>query len=223
MGKLKSVKLIASVLISLGLISCGGAQSTDTTNADTEKNSPSSQSHSYQQLNGRWLSSCISSNLNSSEIVMLSFSTDKEAHRYHEASAVYDTPNCTGTPTVIAFSGSVKYQGEFVTSICTAEKTKIKLNSMIVGGKKFTGEVAQNFLDDVKITNPSHDIACQYRDQLFIGQVTKSKNSSSQQTRPTTLNVMVAFDQISGSKQNEKKTEKQTLEIFYSDFIKQLN
>jgi len=226
MGKLRGVKLIASILIILGLASCGGASSTDTTLAKTASATDESLSSSftYQQIEGNWVSECITAEANSSEIVMLSFlSNDKNQHFYKEASAVFDSPNCSGASSVVAFAGSVKYSGEYVTSICTAEKTDVEISTIIVGDKKFSGEIAQSLLNEVNISNPAFDIACQYRDQLFIGQANQEFDRSSTEKRPTTLNVMVAFNPQALVSAKDEINETVTLKAFYDNFKVRLN
>lgn len=220
MSKLKSFKLIASITLMLGLSACGGG-------SITSANIVLTPSNSFVQIKGNWLSACISTNARSSERVMLSFSenadnSNNNAYQYKEASAVYDSPDCTGKSSVVAFSGTVSLRGEHVTSICTAVKTDVDLSSMIVDGIEFDGEVAQNFLDDVKITDPAHDIACQYRDQLFIGQVTDANNAHSASTRPTSLNVMVAFDPYRSPSFKHARIENQSELVYFHDDFKEL-
>ena len=208
--------------LTLGLSACGGG-------SITSANIVLTPSDSFAQIKGNWLSACISTNVRSSERVMLSYSENTDSannpvYQYKEASAVYDSPDCSGKSTVVAFSGTVSLRGEQVTSICTAIKTDVNLSSMIVDGKEFDGEVAQSFLDAVNITDPAHDIACQYREQLFIGKVTKMNDASSTSTRPTSLNVMVAFDPyISHSFDQARNENKSELKSFYDDFKELIN
>lgn len=167
------------VSISLGLAACGGS--------DWKSNTSGTGIYPVSKnLDGGWTicSNDIASGTSGWEIL------DIKGSSLTQYLYLFDTLNCTGDlANTIKLAGNIEYQGQQITSTCTAEKTNTTYTSLAINNEIQSTQVLTAFLQEFKIPTPDYDISCVYSDRLFSGAKTSTLDGTTDSKRPTTIDL----------------------------------
>ncbi len=171
--------LISLITISSALIAgCGG----------------SSSSTALHTLDGKWTTGCVyDASVNLAEFNIFTINGSS----YSRDASVYNTSDCSGSPSnKVVITADIDYVGKQITSTCAAEKTNITYTKIIVDNITLNTQQFNQFLSDIGTSNPEYDIACVSSNRLWIGDKTNGKDASTEDRRPTTINLSISATRI---------------------------
>lgn len=181
MKKTSTVRLSTlTIFVSLGLVACGGSE-TEFTKGTVNPTYPVS-----HNLDGGWTkcNNDIANGISGWEII------DIKGGEFSQYLYAFNTLNCTGAlASKIKFTGTVEYQGQQVTSTCTAEKVNTTYTTLSVDDELQSARVLTALLQNLNLPNPDYDIACVYDDKFFVGARTSTEDGTTDSKRPTTLDL----------------------------------
>lgn len=163
--------LLTIAFSTLLLSACGGGKS----------------SSSSQALNGIWASFC---QYDSNENAYIHEGLKIEGNDINLEILYYNTSDCSGDEILsVELEGDIDYVGEYSTSVCTADKINTSYDTLRINDKKQSDVVFNQFMSDAGIPSTLYDIACVHKGKLFSGSNTNGNNGTSDNTRPTTLDL----------------------------------